>query len=679
MIAVLAVLLPSASAQSLNLMPMPAKVQMGNGQLLLGHGLSVSVSGAQDAHSDRAILNFLKNLRSQTGWVALDTHVIPDGGASLLIRAGRTSLPVQELGEDESYRLVVNPSGGRLDAPTTLGIMRGLQTFLQLVQTGAQGFFVPALTIDDAPRFPWRGLMIDVSRHFIPIEVLKRNLDAMAAVKMNVFHWHLSDDQGFRVESRKFPRLQEMGSDGLYYTQDEVRDLISYARDRGIRIVPEFDMPGHSTSWFAGYPDLASAPGPYAVERKFGVFDPAMNPTEEYTYQFLDEFIGEMAQLFPDKYFHIGGDEVNGKQWDANPDIQKFMRSHDLKSNADLQSYFNQRVQQIVSRHGKIMEGWDEILQANLPKDIVIQSWRGQASLAAAARQGFRGILSSGYYLDLMWPAAQHYAVDPISDGTQTLTPEQQKAVLGGEACMWEEYGSPENIDSKIWPRAAAIAERLWSPQNLTDVGSMYARMEFVSKRLDYLGLMHHSNYEPMLRRIAGTDDASAVRVLADVLEPVKDYTREELAATPPSSLDPLNRMVDTVRPESLLARQFAHLVDQYLQGKAAPEQEATMRQLMTLWRDNDLRIQSLAPQSFLLQEVEPVSATLAKLAAAGLQAMDYRGSGKPAPADWRTSSLALAQAALQPRAQVLLAVAPSLQSLIVATGDKVKAGPGAK
>jgi hexosaminidase len=278
-----------------------------------------------------------------------------------------------------------------------------------------------------------------------------------------------------------------------------------------------------------------------------------------------------------------------------------------------------------------------------------------------------------------MWPAAQHYAVDPISDGTQTLTPEQQKAVLGGEACMWEEYGSPENIDSKIWPRAAAIAERLWSPQNLTDVGSMYARMEFVSKRLDYLGLTHHSNYEPMLRRIAGTDDASAVRVLADVLEPVKDYTREELAATPPSSLDPLNRMVDTVRPESLLARQFAHLVDQYLQGKAAPEQEAIMRQLMTLWRDNDLQLQSLAQQSFLLQEVEPISATLAKLAAAGLQAMDYRGSGKPAPADWRSSSLALAQAALQPRAQVLLAVAPSLQSLIAATGDKVKAVPGAK
>ena len=211
--------------------------------------------------------------------------------------------------------------------------MRGLETFLQLVQITSDGFAVPAIAIQDKPRFPWRGLMIDVGRHFIPLEVLKRNLDGMAAVKMNVFHWHLSENQGFRVESKRFPKLQEMGSDGLYYTQDQVRDLIAYARDRGIRVVPEFDMPGHSTAWFVGYPELASAPGPYQIERKWGVFDPAMDPTQERTYKFLDEFIGEMAKLFPDQFFHIGGDEVNGKQWDANPKIQAFMHAHELKNN----------------------------------------------------------------------------------------------------------------------------------------------------------------------------------------------------------------------------------------------------------------------------------------------------------------------------------------------------------
>src|SRR5439155_9355749 len=170
---------------------------------------------------------------------------------------------------------------------------------LQLVKTSSTGFAVLEVTIQDRPRFAWRGLMIDVARHFIPLDVLKRNLDGMAAVKMNVFHWHLSENQGFRIESKKLPKLHQLGSDGLYYTQDEVRELIAYARDRGIRVIPEFDMPGHSTSWFVGYPELASAAGPYQIERKWGVFDPAMDPTQERTYKFLDQFIGEMAALFP--------------------------------------------------------------------------------------------------------------------------------------------------------------------------------------------------------------------------------------------------------------------------------------------------------------------------------------------------------------------------------------------
>ena len=201
-----------------------------------------------------------------------------------------------------------------------------------------------------------------------------------------------------------------------------------------------------------------------------------MDPTEERTYKFLDGFIGEMAKLFPDRYFHIGGDEVNGKEWDANAKIQAFMHAHGLKNNQDLQAYFNTRVQKIVSKHGKIMVGWDEILRPDLPKNIVVQSWRGQDSLAAAAKQGYRGLLSFGYYVDLNWPASRHYAVDPMSGAAANLGPEEKRRILGGEACMWSEYASPENIDSRIWPRTAAIAERLWSSQDATDVNSMYQR-----------------------------------------------------------------------------------------------------------------------------------------------------------------------------------------------------------
>jgi hexosaminidase len=563
---------------------------------------------------------------------------------------------------------------------TTLGVMRGLETFLQLVQTTSDGFAVPAIAIQDQPRFPWRGLMIDVGRHFIPLDVLKRNLDGMAAVKLNVFHWHLSENQGFRVESKKFPKLQEMGSDGLYYKQDEVRDLIAYAHDRGIRVVPEFDMPGHSTAWFVGYPELASGPGPYQLERKWGVFDPAMDPTQEKTYEFLDAFIGEMAQLFPDRYFHIGGDEVNGKQWDANANIQAFMRAHGLKTNQDLQAYFNTRVQKIVSKHGKTMVGWDEILRPDLPKDIVVQSWRGQDSLAAAAKQGYRGILSFGYYVDLMWPASRHYAVDPMSDAVANLSPDEKKLILGGEACMWSEYVSPENVDSRIWPRTAAIAERLWSQQNVTDVNSMYQRLAEVSRWLDWLGLTHNSSYGPMLRRIAGSNDISALRTFTDVVEPVKDYNREELAVVEATSLSPLNRVIDAARPESTTARKFANLVDALIAGHVDSDAKQEIKALLIRWRDNQSNLQPLESQSFLLKEIVPLSQELTGVALTGLQALDYMDRRERAPAAWATEQFALLEEAQKPKAQLLLMVVPSVQKMVEASsGQKAPQPPPEK
>jgi hexosaminidase len=666
----------AAEARQLNLMPMPAALQMQAGQLVIDPAFSVGISGHSDAQLQRTVERFLDDLRRQTGMPPLDMKITNPAQATLVVHCEHETKAVQELGEDESYSLEISAAGAKLEATTTLGIMRGLQTFLQLVQTTSDGFVAPAITIQDKPRFPWRGLMIDVGRHFIPLDALKRNLDGMAAVKLNVFHWHLSDNQGFRVESKKFPKLTEMGSDGLYYTQDEVRDLIAYAHDRGIRIVPEFDMPGHSTAWFVGYPELASGPGPYQIERKWGVFDPAMDPTQERTYKFLDAFIGEMTKLFPDQYFHIGGDEVNGKQWDTNPQIQAFMRAHGLKTNQDLQAYFNTRVQKIVSKHGKTMVGWDEILRPDLPKDIVVQSWRGQDSLAAAARQGYRGILSYGYYLDLMWPASRHYAVDPMSDGAANLTPEEKQRILGGEACMWSEYVSPENIDSRIWPRTAAIAERLWSPQDVTDVNSMYQRLDYVSRWLDWLGLTHNSSYGPMLRRIAGSNDISTLRTFTDVAEPVKDYTREEIATVEATSLSPLNRVVDAARPESDTARHFADLVDVLIAGQADPSAKQEVRTLLIRWRDNQSNLQALGTQSFLLTEIIPLAQDLSAVATTGLQALDYLDRGERASDDWATQQFAVLAEAQKPKAQLLLMVAPSVQKLVEASSGQKAPSP---
>lgn len=660
----------AAAAQtqpSLNLMPIPSAVQPGTGQLVIDRTFSVSVTGFHDAALARGVSRFVSELSRQTG-MSLNHSAVKVANPTLLIHAEHSREEVQKVGEDESYTLIVEQSGAQLTAPNPLGVLHGLQTFLQLVETKSTGFAVPAVTINDQPRFAWRGLLIDVSRHFIPLDLLKRNLDGMAAVKMNVMHWHLSDDQGFRVESKEFPRLHEMGSEGLYYTQDEIREFLAYAHDRGIRVLPEFDVPGHSRSWFVGYPGLASGPGPYTLWG--GGIDPIMDPTRESTYKFLDKFIAEMARLFPDAYFHIGGDEVDGKQWDASPKIQAFIRSHGMKNNQDLQAYFNQRLQKILTKHHKIMIGWDEILHPDLPKTIVVQSWRGQQSLAAAAQQGYSGLLSFGYYLDLMWPAARHYAVDPMSGDAATLTPEEKTRVLGGEACIWAEWVSPENIDSHIWPRNAAVAERLWSPQGVTDVDSMYTRLDALSLHLEWLGLTHRSARMFMLRRMAGTDSLY-LRTLAEVLEPVKDYARSDSLKGPIDFHAPLIRMVDAVYPESDTARSFRDLVQSYVRGGYKDKAAASLiRRSLTAWQDNDSGLHPLLEQSFLLHEVMPLSRNLSALGAAGLQALDYLDKSEPSSESWRTQQLMPVEQAKTPTADLLLMVVAPIQQLIEASGS---------
>ena len=662
---------PQVAPPSINVMPLPATLTFGAGRLMVVQTFSVAIAGYNEPRMERAAQRFLRDLGRQTGYfVSLGLGDV--GHASLVIHAEHGSEPVQNLGEDESYVLDVSSTGAKLTAPNPLGVMRGLQTFLQLVEVTPDGYAAPTVHIEDSPRFPWRGLSIDVSRHFITMPVLRRNVDAMAAVKMNVLHLHLSDDQGFRLESKEFPKLQELGSDGMYYTQTEMRELIAYAADRGIRVVPEFDMPGHSTAWFVGYPELASGSGPYRIERRWGIFDPAMDPTRESTYKLLDKFIGEMATLFPDRYFHIGGDEVNGKEWDANPKIREFMRAHNLKSDQELQQYFTDRVEKIVSKHHKFMVGWDEILTPGMPKDIVIQSWRGQDSLAEVARQGYRGILSSGYYLDAMAPAAQHYLVDPLAGADATLTPAQQKLILGGEACMWEEFASDETIESRIWPRAAAIAERLWSPQQVQDVNSMYRRMAAINAHLEELGLTHRSSSAVMLARAAGTNDIGALEVLAEATQPASISIREseaEKAGGIQTSDIPLNRMADGIAPESAAARKFSAAVDQFIASKFQDAAaESCIREELTKWRDNDSALQPLLQNSFLLKEVAPVSQNLAALGSAGLKALDNIDARKPMAAEWRQQQIAAIQQAAKPTADLVLAVAPAVQKLVEAS-----------
>jgi len=663
-----------------NLMPQPTRLSPQAGRLILTSSFAAIPDRYRDARLDAAIARSLDRLRIQTG-ISFPTSAPASSTSGAMIAgtviAGKMIVSVdgpgeniQSVDEDESYSLEVTPSGAHLDAATVVGAMRGLETLQQLVQSDATSYFLPAVSIRDTPRFRWRGLMIDCGRHFMPIDVIRRTLDGMAAVKLNVFHWHLSEDQGFRLESRAFPQLTELGSDGLFYTQEQAREIVSYARDRGIRVVPEFDMPGHSSAWFVGYPDLASAPGPFRIEREFGVFDPVMDPTRESTYKFLDTFVAEMAAIFPDHFMHIGGDENNGVEWKANPRIQTFMHEHNLQDTAALQNYFNQRLLKVLEKHGKHMIGWDEILTPDLPKDVVVQSWRGFDSLAAGARNGYRSILSAGYYLNLMSTAAEHYMVDPLPEASG-LSPEQQARILGGEACMWTEQTTAKDIDSRIWPRTAAIAERLWSRRDVDNVDDMYRRLAVESLRLEALGLTHISQEAVSLRQLVGSEQIGPLHVLASVLEPVTFDERAHLQHA--NQLTPLNQLVDALPPDPPSRHNFELLMRAYLQDPGNRLQEVELTTDFKAWIAAEPGILRLMAGSPTLAPAESRAQLLTALGAMGLEAVSYLSSGLPAAAGWKAEKLAVLEQAEKPQVLVRFTVIKPLRDLVNAVPDAPK------
>ncbi|HPG83216.1 MAG TPA: family 20 glycosylhydrolase [bacterium] len=663
----LAVFLPAllAAAEPLALMPVPEKMTMAEGQYRFDASFTLAVEGRAHPRLYSGATRMLRRLSGRTGLFMTQDVITPQTRAEkpgLIIRCQRPGKVA--LGEDESYELAISPAGVELRCVTDLGGLHGLETLLQLLQADEKGFFFPALSIQDKPRFPWRGLMIDVCRHWLPMEVVKRNLDGMAAVKMNVLHLHLSEDQGFRIESKLYPKLHQLGSDGFYYTQAEIKTIIAYADERGIRVYPEFDMPGHTTTWFIGHPELASAPGPYSIERRWGVFDPTMDPTKESTYKLLDRFIGEMAALFPDPFFHIGGDENNGKQWNANPAIQAFMKKNNIKDNHSLQAYFNSRLLKIVTKHGKRMVGWDEILHPQMPKNIVIQSWRGPQFLVRSARQGYQGILSNGYYIDLVQPASFHYLNDPVP-ADSALTPAESALILGGEATSWAELVTPETVDSRIWPRTAVIAERLWSPASVRDLDDMYRRMEVISRQLEELNLTHIRNYEMMLRRLANQQETSALRVFTDVVEPLKLYKRHSQGVTY-YSYSPYTRVVDAARPESMTARSFARKVEAFLTAPSGPEGGEILNQL-ALWQENHARLLQTMAKAPAIREMESLSRDLADLAAAGLQAAEAIQEGRKLGGEWGAVQKEAIERAKKPRGQTELMVVEPIARLIQA------------
>ncbi|MEJ2007611.1 MAG: family 20 glycosylhydrolase [Acidobacteriota bacterium] len=673
--------------ESLPTMPLPHAVSPGTGELAIGRNFRFHVEGDPDDQLLWSAVNrTLQSVKKITGLplaqeVATAASTSAPGIFSIRVHKPATMV----MGTDESYSLVVSSASAVLSAPTTLGAVRGLATFRQLIQKSNGNFHLPVVSIEDAPRYPWRGLMIDVARHFIPIDSLKRNIDAMELVKLNVLHLHLSDNEGFRVESKVYPKLQLKGSLGQYFTQEEIRQLVEYAGLRGILVVPEFDMPSHSISWLAAYPELSSSPGPFQpgfpphVPMKPGepqarilaemqtLKIPAIDPTRETTYTFIDGLVGEMSKLFPGHYFHIGADENNGAIWRANPKIVAFMKAHDLPDTQALQTYFVARVQAIVKKHGKQAVAWEDAYAPGQTRDLILQVWSPFAKqdlTKVPMKNGNKILVSRGFYLDTFFPAHVCYSGNALPPQSGYG---KDEAVLGGEAAMWAELEDRWNMEARIWPRAGAVAERFWSPADVQNVEDMYRRLFRLSFMLDQAGVNNLVDYERQIRRFAGPLPAGPVKTLLDVLTPTRGYRRlfglMQRPATERNSLAPLNTVADAVLADSAPKYEFRWALAAYLKTHSAAS-ERKLRSMLTLWARNDERLAPYFAQSKDLQEVSEQSKNLSNLAQAGLQFLDLSRRGKTPGADQRAGYEAAVKAAKTSHGGTDIAVAPEIEAL---------------
>ena len=480
----------------------------------------------------------------------------------------------------EGYELAVKKDRIRITGKTPAGIFYGIQTFLQLIPTRLEDipridqigqYRIPGVTIEDHPRFPWRGMHLDVCRHFFPKEFIKRYLDLMSMHKMNVFHWHLTEDQGWRIEIKKYPKLTEIGAwrvdredqpwprreaqrpgekatYGGFYTQNDVREIVEYARRRSITVIPEIEMPAHAIAALAAYPELSCTGGPFHV-MPGGIWpiNDIYCAGNEQTFSFLEDVLTEVMDLFPSKYIHIGGDEAAKDNWKKCPKCQSRIRTEGLKNEEELQSYFIRRIEKFLISKNRKLIGWDEILQGGLAPEATVMSWRGMDGGVAAAQQGHEVVMTPTDYCYFDYYQAQEgeppgiggflplekvYSFEPVPD---VLMPDQRRMILGGQGNVWTEYiPTPEHAEYMALPRMAAMAEVLWSPKDQRSLNGFLRRMQVHYNRLDLAGVRYRhpilsgfDAYNPFIDKIRVTvvnpRTETAVRYTLDGTDPGPD------------------------------------------------------------------------------------------------------------------------------------------------------------
>lgn len=494
-------------ASQINIVPQPVQLITSKGSLNILKGVTLIVESPASDKASEKLSSFLTDFLKSKG---VTTGLTSKSKALKLILKTNGSLP------QEGYKLSVSKEGISIEANTEAGLFYGIQTFIQL--TPLTGTKIPYVEITDYPRFAYRGLHLDVCRHMFPIEFVKKYIDLMSKHKFNRFHWHLTDDQGWRIEIKKYPKLQEIAAyrnetvighaghsntyDGKryggYYTQEEIKEVIHYAAERYVTVIPEIEMPGHAQAAIAAYPELGCRGDQIQTATTFGVFDPIFCAGQESTFTFLEDVLTEVMGLFPGTYIHIGGDEAPKTRWKVCPHCQKRIKDNSLKDEHELQSYFINRIEKFVNSKGKQIIGWDEILEGGLAPNATVMSWRGEDGGIAAAKQKHDVIMTPGnwcyfdHYQDTsktepmaiggLTPVREVYTYEPLP--TQ-LTSDEAQHVLGAQANLWTEYIlSSEQAEYMVYPRACALAEAVWSPNEKHDYIDFLQRMEIHLKRL---------------------------------------------------------------------------------------------------------------------------------------------------------------------------------------------------
>lgn len=553
---------------SLNLIPVPVSVKPGQGQCKLPYNAVIWYNGQEDS---RKIANMLAD--------RLNT------GASLIqIKKGKSDLPgsinyiiTNEPGlPAEGYRLSISSKNITIKANQAAGLFYGTQTLLQLLpaavefperQKPVKSWILPVVTIEDQPRFGWRGLMLDVSRHFFTVPQVKEYIDQMVKYKFNLLHLHLTDDQGWRLQIKSLPKLTEVGAwrvertgtfgtlskpqpgekatYGGFYTHEDIKELVKYAADRFVNILPEIDVPGHSLAAIAAYPELSCTPGEYYVspgdrfmiwpgggQHFYGTLDNTLCPALEKSFDFLDKVFTEVAELFPFGYIHMGGDETARNFWEKSEQIKALMQEKGLKNLDEVQSYFVKRVEKIISSKGKKLIGWDEILEGGLAPNATVMSWRGMKGGIEAAKQGHEVVMSPSdfAYIDYMQGDAsieppvyatlrlkKAYQFEPVPEGVNP------SLIKGGQANLWtEQVYNTRHLQYMTWPRGMAIAEALWSPKEKRDWNSFSSRVENHFTRLDMAGIKYApSMFDPVINA-EKKDSATVLIRLSTELEGLK-------------------------------------------------------------------------------------------------------------------------------------------------------------